>query len=178
MARITRMRESLGLSCLVFLSAAAGCSKSSTAPTVAPTAAIGSFTGEAPVVTASEIPTPHPYPSLHVNVQWPNEVTGLNGQVVLTILDSTGAIIGRSHSTGPLTKGGSVPYSMGIATYTQPPFQGAVVVRLSSIPSGNDCTPANGFCGPGGVTGVPMCIALPNLPGPYLSEITRSITFN
>jgi hypothetical protein len=178
MTRISMMRQSCGLFCLAALTATAGCSKSSTAPTVAVTASIKSFTGQAPIVTAVEIPTPHPYPSLHVDVQWPDDVTGLNGQIVLTILDSSGVLIARTHDTGPLSKGGSVPYSMGIATYTPSPFQGTVVVKLTNAPCGNNCTPANDLCAPGGVRGTPVCKPIPDLPGPYLSEITRTIMFN
>jgi hypothetical protein len=143
-----------------------------------PSAAINPFTGTAPVVTAADYPTPHPYPSLHLNVQWPDDLSGLTGQVVLTVLDSTGAIVGRSNFIGALTRGGAVPLSMGVATYAAPPFTGTALVRLSSAPCGSQCEREDDFCAPGGLLGTPACQALPELPGPYLSEVTRSIAFD
>jgi hypothetical protein len=174
------MRRFVASVSVVLASAVTACGGSSTSPSDLPSsvvASIASFSGKAPLVTAEQYPTPHPYPSLHVTVQWPDSVSGLNGQVVLTIFDRSGAIIGRTHVTGRLPKAGSVPYSMGIATYTPAPFRGTVVVRLSKTACGSGCTPANDLCAPGGLRGFPNCNALPELPGPILSEVTGSVTF-
>jgi hypothetical protein len=112
-------------------------------------------------------------------VQWPDDVTGLNGQVVLAILDGSGAVIARTAAIGPLTTAGSsFPASMGAATYTPGPFQGTVLVRMSAAPCSSPCAPITDFCAPGGVSAGPACKALPDLSGPYLAEISRAITFN
>jgi hypothetical protein len=67
-------------------------------------------------------------------VQWPDDVTGLNGQVVLAILDGSGAVIARTAAIGPLTTAGSsfpAGVSAGPACKALPDLSGPYLAEIS-----------------------------------------------
>jgi hypothetical protein len=159
----------------------AACGRSSTAPTEQ-----SSFV-HVPIVTADVVLVtgrvdvfypPASSPTIHTTIQWPDDPTGFSSQLVLTILDGSAAIIARVAWTGPLTYSGSIPYSMGTTTNTAPPYLGTVQVRLSEAPCGESCAAVTDTCAPGGLSPTPsQCKPLADLPGPYVSDISRTIVF-